>query len=98
MTNTPATPSELDEILRPFHQHNCHSRAMWFKGQTEPFPCDCDIQEAKAALQQLIDQRVAAAHKAALQFNYVNPSGMSKKWYEARLAELQSSVEGKPSI
>lgn len=43
----------VDEVLKPYHDHSCHSTQAWLKGQSKPFPCDCSINEAKAALLEL---------------------------------------------
>lgn len=49
---------ELQQQLRPLHSMNCHSNASWFKGQKEPFPCDCFMLQLIPAL--------IAAHQAEM--------------------------------
>lgn len=67
-TEPPKTPdTELAEILESYHRHNCHSMQAWFKGQTRPFPCDCDIVETAAALTAWRDRAVAEAKEQHFQ-------------------------------
>jgi len=56
MSNTPAQPSNtLDEILQSYHGYVCHSGQLWIKGQTERFPCDCALGQAKQAIALAIE-------------------------------------------
>lgn len=64
---------EKMKILAPFHSHNCHSQQAWRKGQTEPYPCDCDIQEASHAIDELVKKTVIGEFNAT----FVNDTGIS---------------------
>ena len=45
---------QLDTLLNIYHDHNCHSGQAWFRGQTEPFSCDCSVKNTKAVITTII--------------------------------------------
>jgi hypothetical protein len=54
MSDNIPTNEVIDKILYLCHGQHCRTRTMPFKGQKEPFPCDCYILEAHAALSELV--------------------------------------------
>lgn len=73
----------LDTILKPYHSHSCHSTQGWVKGMTEPFPCDCDVQEAKAAITQLLQEERRQAYVA----------GINSGWGAATQQEVDDRIQ-----
>lgn len=49
---------DIREVLKPYHDHSCHSTQAWIKGMTEPFPCDCSLLEATQAIIKIIEEDV----------------------------------------
>lgn len=85
---------ELDSQLKPFHSTHCRTNTAWFRGQTEPFPCDCRVQDLKQLItkKQLEAQVDILKRLPTIRTNVNNGSNedvVLKRQIDQRIAELK---------
>jgi hypothetical protein len=92
MKSSPIEP--LDDVIKGFHRHTCHSTQMWRKGQTEPYPCDCGL---KAQLTKYIEEQTDKArlderNKMLEYFSNTEPKAQlrASMFVLHRISELQN--------
>lgn len=71
------TDSERDELFNTYHLHSCRTQQMPFKGQKEPFKCDCRLVE----LIERHTERACFKELSDLKNHVTNPSQRDDLYY-----------------